>query len=122
MIESIDRSIHQSLVSIITIAIMGSRKPMKKSRLEEICRRSKRAATITERKKLEILEAQDRLTKLSGRYEVCIGNIQNKLKEYQEIVESIDLMIQIVRLEKKDLKEQLMEQNTTIVTNSSLVM
>ena len=73
-----------------------------------------KASTATERKKLEIIEAQERLTKLSGHYEVCIANIRNKLNEYQEIVESIDLMIQTVRLEKEDLKEQLKERNPTI--------
>ncbi|CAJ1966415.1 unnamed protein product [Cylindrotheca closterium] len=83
----------------------------RKNPFREEMKRSNKASSATERKKLEIIEAHERLTKLSGHYEVCIANIRNKLNEYQEIVESIDHMIQSVRLEKEDLKEKLMERN-----------
>lgn len=61
-------------------------------------------------RKMEIIQARDRLAKLSSDYDHHIAEIKNKLKEYQQIVESIDLMLRIVMLEKEQLKAQLKEK------------
>lgn len=85
--------------------------------------RSKVEDTVTadtERKKLQVIETRERLTKLSSDYDRHITEIKQKMKEYQQIVESIDLMIRIVRLEKHQLKVQLKEKERKYCQASGL--